>query len=102
MRNPLKQGLKRKMMNDRKKSKNNRNAKSTKTRIETYREVPNVMILTIAMRNPLKQGLKQSKETNNTNSHIRHIAMRNPLKQGLKPNIFRSRTVICISQCEIH
>ena len=60
-----------------------RNAKSTKTRIETSKtDIFKFLPAIIAMRNPLKQGLKPI----NSCSHwdIIIIAMRNPLKQGLK------------------
>ena len=60
----------------------NRNAKSTKTRIETIYFVRPRLRKPIAMRNPLKQGLKLNSWKSHSGS--RHIAMRNPLKQGLK------------------
>ena len=58
MRNPLKQGLKQIGPGHVTLSGQNRNAKSTKTRIETVDPCIDGVFKSIAMRNPLKQGLK--------------------------------------------
>ena len=82
MRNPLKQGLKHVSNRCLASANECRNAKSTKTRIETHILYGCACLGFVAMRNPLKQGLKLiSKQPKIRNSKV---AMRNPLKQGLK------------------
>ena len=114
MRNPLKQGLKLQMPVSMLRTTNCRNAKSTKTRIETplYMLVEmfaddrrnakstktRIETITtgsfpvckrrVAMRNPLKQGLKPQ-YTDSADDSLK-VAMRNPLKQGLKPHFITS------------
>ena len=84
MRNPLKQGLKLFVLLSLTLSETTyRNAKSTKTRIETAAvHLAQPLERQIAMRNPLKQGLKLV--TAGHDELFWQIAMRNPLKQGLK------------------
>ena len=82
MRNPLKQGLKRNARALTEGINAHRNAKSTKTRIETYNCIRVKWVCEIAMRNPLKQGLKLRIVVKIEEKC--QIAMRNPLKQGLK------------------
>ena len=60
-----------------------RNAKSTKTRIETFSLfLVQHLFPRVAMRNPLKQGLKPLILIFISSPLL--VAMRNPLKQGLK------------------
>ena len=82
MRNPLKQGLKQPCKAISSTVDTGRNAKSTKTRIETRTSFYIGFVSYVAIRNPLKQGLKLEGPRCSTEETF--VAMRNPLKQGLK------------------
>ena len=78
-----------------------RNAKSIKTRIETSTRTPSIIAITVAMQNPSKQGLKHPSTTVGIIGVL--VAMQNPSKQGLKHSFQFSERFHCIrSQCKIH
>jgi len=83
MQDPLKQGLKQTSRETCPVVAKNSNARSTKTRIETHRQLTaDYGNCWIRMQDPLKQGLKQQIQTVAVTTNP--IRMQDPLKQGLK------------------